>query len=92
MDVKDCLLACKKIWEDYLNIEAYALAVIEELKKDNNIDSYKEEDCKNITIPHLRLFYKWKHKKPIPPGSNKHFLLAAWRIAKRGTVLLERQE
>ena len=28
------------------------------------------------------MVYKWKHKKPIPPGSNKRFLLAAWRIAK----------
>ena len=58
------------------------MAVIEELKKYKNIDSYKEEDCKKITITHLRLFYKWKHKKPIHPGSNKHFLLAAWRITK----------
>ena len=37
VDVKDSLLACKKIWEDYLKIEADALAVIEEVKKDSNI-------------------------------------------------------
>ena len=34
MDVKDFLLDCKRMWEDYLKIEADALAVIEELKKD----------------------------------------------------------
>ena len=56
MDIKDCLLACKKIWEDYLKIEADALAVIEEIKKYKNIYAYKEEDCKMITITHLILF------------------------------------
>ena len=55
------LVYCKKIWEDYLNIKADALASIEDLKKDKNIDAYKEEDCKKIIIPHLRLFYKWKY-------------------------------
>ena len=58
------------------------MASIEDLKKDKNIDAYKEEDFKKIIIPHLRLFYKWKHKNPIPPGSNNHLLFAAWRIAK----------
>ena len=58
------------------------MEVIEEIKKDKNIDAYKEEDGKKITIPHIILFHKWKHKKTIPPGSNRHFLLDAWRIAK----------
>ena len=77
MNVKGYLLSCKKIWEYYLKIEADALEVTEELKKDKNTDTYKEGDFKKITIPHLRLLYKWKHKNPIPPGSNKHFLFAA---------------
>ena len=83
MDVKDFLFACKKIWEYYLSIEVDALAVIEELKKDRNINTYKEEDCKKITLPHLRFFCKCKYKKPIPPWSNKDFLLASLGVANK---------
>ena len=51
MDVKDCLLACKKIWEDYLKIEAYALTVVEELKKDRNVDAYRRRIARRSLYP-----------------------------------------
>ena len=46
---------------------------LEEKGKDGMLEENKN---------HLRALYKWIHEKPIPLGTNRPELLAAWRITK----------
>ena len=41
-----------------------------------------EENEKHLRADHLRVLYKWMYEKPIPPGTNRTELLAAWRRTK----------
>ena len=41
-----------------------------------------EENEKHLRVNHLRVPHKWIHEKPIPPGTNRLKLLAAWRRTK----------
>ena len=50
--------------------------------KDEGKDGMLEENEKHLRVDNLRVLYKWMHEKPIPPGTNRPELLAAWRRTK----------
>ena len=50
--------------------------------EDEGKDGMLEENEKHLRVNYLRILYKWMHEKPIPPGTNRPELLAAWRRTK----------
>ena len=50
--------------------------------EDKGKDGMLEENEKHLRVDHLRVLYNWMHEKPIPPGTNRPELLAAWRRTK----------
>ena len=74
----------KKKWEASEKREREAKTVIEKLKTDKSKDAYKEGDAKSLTLPQLKILYRWKYGKMPQAGaeSNKPALLNAWQRTK----------
>ena len=50
--------------------------------EDEGKDGMLEDKEKHLRVDHIRVLYKWIHEKPIPPGTNRLELLAAWSSTK----------